>query len=244
MTIFFNLMTKFWIPNKFQLSCWTKWSEKNILLHRIDLPMTGRLSNMPQKISLFSPRYNSSWLGDLLCPLSFHPPPENNVTVKLGQWNLAHVRTCQKATPVPNLVAIAQSVTSLHVINVSSTAIPKVLHMFVNQVLLRYENFASIFIWLFGMLEYCSLHFNRKIAKSLKKLSNTGLQKPLKSSKFWIFPEMLTSAKFLLNFNAFKKGYQNYVFTPKTLINTKYKCQRKEKVEPEILITQITLRYN
>ena len=24
------------------------------------------------------------------------PPPENNVTVELGQWNLAHVFTCQK----------------------------------------------------------------------------------------------------------------------------------------------------
>ena len=53
--------------------------------------------------------------------------------------------------------------------------------MFVNQVLFRYENFAGIFFLLFGMLEYCSLHFNRKIAKSLKKMSNTGLQKPLKA---------------------------------------------------------------
>ena len=25
-----------------------------------------------------------------------HPPPENNVTVELGQWNLAHVCSCQK----------------------------------------------------------------------------------------------------------------------------------------------------
>ena len=32
--------------------------------------MTGRLSNMQQKISLFSPRSNSLCLGDLLCPLS------------------------------------------------------------------------------------------------------------------------------------------------------------------------------
>ena len=31
MKIFFNLMTKFWIPNKFQLSCGAKWSEtKNL----------------------------------------------------------------------------------------------------------------------------------------------------------------------------------------------------------------------
>ena len=32
--------------------------------------MTGRLSNIQQKISLFSPRSNSPWLGDLLFPLS------------------------------------------------------------------------------------------------------------------------------------------------------------------------------
>ena len=44
---------------------------------------------------------------------------------------------------------------------------------YVNQVLFRYENFASIFIRLFGRLE---LHFNQKIAESLKKLSNAGLQ--------------------------------------------------------------------
>ena len=56
--------------------------------------------------------------------------------------------------------------------------------MFINQVLFRYENVANEFFLLFGMLEYCSLHFNRKIAKSLTKLSNSGLQKPLKSSKF------------------------------------------------------------
>ena len=35
------------------------------------------------------------------------PPPENNVTVELGQWNLAQAFACQKTTPVPNLVAIA-----------------------------------------------------------------------------------------------------------------------------------------
>ena len=50
--------------------------------------------------------------------------------------------------------------------------------MFVNQVLFYHENVASDFF--FGMLEYCSLHFNRKIAKSLTKQSNSGLQKPLK----------------------------------------------------------------
>ena len=47
--------------------------------------------------------------------------------------------------------------------------------MFVNQVLFRYENVASEVFGLFGMLECCSLHFNQKIAKSLTKLSNSGL---------------------------------------------------------------------
>ena len=84
--------------------------------------------------------------------------------------------------------------------------------MFVNQVLLRYENFASIFIGLCGMLECCSLHFNRKIAKSLKKLSNSGLQKPLKSSKFWIFSEMLTSAKLFVKFQCFDKNITKGMF--------------------------------
>ena len=54
--------------------------------------------------------------------------------------------------------------------------------MFVNQVLFRHENVASDSFLHFGMLEYCSLHFNRKIVKSLTKQSNanSGLQKPLK----------------------------------------------------------------
>ena len=68
--------------------------------------------------------------------------------------------------------------------------------MFVNQVLFRYEHVAIVFNWFFGMLECCLLHFNQKIAKSLMKLSNSGLQKPLKLSKCQIFSEMLTSAKF------------------------------------------------
>ena len=52
--------------------------------------------------------------------------------------------------------------------------------MFVDQVLFRHENVASDFFSLFGMLEYCSLHFSRKIAKSPTKQSNSALQKPLK----------------------------------------------------------------
>ena len=52
--------------------------------------------------------------------------------------------------------------------------------MFVNQVLFRHENVASDFVLLFGILEYCSLQFNRKMAKSLTEQSNSGLQKSLK----------------------------------------------------------------
>ena len=59
--------------------------------------------------------------------------------------------------------------------------------MFVNQALFRYENVASVFIRLFGMLERCSFHFNRNIAESFTKRSNFGLQNPIKLLKFWIF---------------------------------------------------------
>ena len=75
---------------------------------------------------------------------------------------------------------------------------------------------------------------HRKIAKSLKKLSNTGLQKPLKLSKFWIFSEMMTSAKIFGKFQCFDKKITKTMFLPpKTIINAKYKCQKIEKVELE-----------
>ena len=106
--------------------------------------------------------------------------------------------------------------------------------MFVNQVLCRDQNVASRFFGLFGMLECCSLHFSRKIAKSLKKLSNYGLQNPLKSLKFRIFSEMLTSSNFFGKFQCFhKKMTKSVFFSPTTLINTKYECHKKEKVEHE-----------
>ena len=85
--------------------------------------------------------------------------------------------------------------------------------MFVNQVLFRYENVACVLIDFFGMLECCSLHFNQKIAKSVMKLSNSGLQKPLKLSKCRIFSETLMSAKFFVKFQCFdKKIGKKYVF--------------------------------
>ena len=84
--------------------------------------------------------------------------------------------------------------------------------MFVNQVLFRHENVSSDFLLLFGMLEYCSLHFNRKIAKSLTKQSNSGLQKPLKSTKFRIFSKVLTSSKFFVKFQCFHKKITKSMF--------------------------------
>ena len=83
------------------------------------------------------------------------------------------------------------------------------------------------------MLECRSLHANLKIDKSLMKLSNSGLQKPLKSSKFWIFLEVLTLANFFAKFQCFHKKITKSMFSQKTLIKTEYKSQKKEKVELE-----------
>ena len=107
------------------------------------------------------------------------PPLENDVPVELGQWNLAHFCTCLKTTPVSNLVEL-NPWRHYNVINVSLTAISKVSRMFVYQDLSRYKSIASVFIWLSGMLECCSVHSNWKIAESFIKRSNSALQKPLK----------------------------------------------------------------
>ena len=77
------------------------------------------------------------------------------------------------------------------------------------------------------MLQCCSLPFYQKIAESLKKLSNSGLQSYQNHQNFGPVSEMLISGKFLVNFNAFIKDNEKYVF-PKTLIDTKYKCQKKK----------------
>ena len=64
------------------------------------------------------------------------------------------------------------------------------------------------------------------------KLSNSGLQKPLKLSKCQIFSEMLMSANFFVTFQYFhKKIGKKYVFPEKPLIKTKYECQKDENVE-------------
>ena len=66
------------------------------------------------------------------------------------------------------------------------------------------------------------------------KLSNSGLQKPLKLSKFWIFSEMLISGKSFARFQCFdKKITKSMFFHPETLIKTQYRCGKQGKVELE-----------
>ena len=55
--------------------------------------------------------------------------------------------------------------------------------MFVNQVLFRHKNVASDYFLLFGMLEYCSLHFNR----NKQNCSYTGSEVPLTLFKPGVF---------------------------------------------------------
>ena len=42
----------------------------------------------------------------------------------------------------------------------------------------------------FGMLQCCLIYFHQKIARCVMKLSNSGLDKPLKLSEFCISKEM------------------------------------------------------
>ena len=67
------------------------------------------------------------------------------------------------------------------------------------------------------------MHFNTKseFCTILMKLSNSGLQKPLRSSKFRIFLEALTLANF----------YQISMFSQKDNQNCFSPSQKKEKVE-------------
>ena len=78
--------------------------------------------------------------------------------------------------------------------------------MFVNQVLFREK---ALMVSFFDFLECWN-------AVYLKKLSNSGQQKPLKSSKFRMFSEMLTSSKFFVKFQCFhKKITKSMSFPPK-----------------------------
>ena len=82
------------------------------------------------------------------------------------------------------------------------------------------------------MLEYCSLYFYQKIANCVIKLSKSGLQKAGKIIKIPYFLSNADVSNKFANFQCFDKKMTN-VFSPKTLIKTKYKCQEEEKVETE-----------
>ena len=97
---------------------------------------------------------------------------------------------------------------------VASTAISKVLQMFVNQDLFVIKMLQVFIFDFFGMLECCSLHFNKKIAESFMKKSISGLQKPLKLLKFFIFSKMLTLEKFFVQFQSFNKKIAQSMFLP------------------------------
>ena len=77
----------------------------------------------------------------------------------------------------------------------------------------------------------------------MKRL-NSGLQKSLKLSKFWIFQKkLLTSAKYFVEFQCFDKKIAQSMFSlPKTPIKTKYKCQKTEKVELDKYVNTIIFK--
>ena len=55
------------------------------------------------------------------------------------------------------------------------------------------------------------------------KLSNSGLQKPLKLSKFWIVSEILMSAKCFVKFQCFDKKIAKNMFFQKNTNRKKKK---------------------
>ena len=86
--------------------------------------------------------------------------------------------------------------------------------MFVNHTLFRYVNVASIFICIFGMLECCSLHFNRKNGQISQETVNFSAAKATKI--ITILDLLLTSAKRFVKFQCFrKKDNKKYAFPPK-----------------------------
>ena len=123
----------------------------------------------------------------------------NNVTVELGQWNLAHTFSSAKPTLVPNLVVIVSSMTSPW--HHHSTT--KVSYMFVKRVLFCYENILSVFIWLFFMLESCSLHFHQEIAKCAIILQILGCKSHQNYQSFASFEKCWYQQKFMPNFICF-----------------------------------------
>ena len=71
---------------------------------------------------------------------------------------------------------------------------------------------------------------------SLKILSNSGQQKPLKSSEFRIFSEMLTSSKLFVKFQCFHKKITKSMFSPKKhQLTLNINVRKKEKKNMKIL---------
>ena len=106
--------------------------------------------------------------------------------------------------------------------------------MFANLALSPDENIASAFISFSEMLECCSLYFHQKIVDYVIRLSNSGLQKTGKIIKIPYFLKNADVSNRLAKFQCFDKNMTNSMFFhPKTLIKTKYKCQKEEKVETE-----------
>ena len=106
--------------------------------------------------------------------------------------------------------------------------------MFANLALSPDENVASTFVSFSEVLECSSLHFHQKIASYVIRLSNSGLQKASKIIKIPCFLSNADVSNKFAKFQSFdKKNDQQYVFSPKTLIKTKYKCRKEEKVETD-----------
>ena len=64
------------------------------------------------------------------------------------------------------------------------------------------------------------------------KRSNSGLQNPLKLSKFWIFSKILTSPKFFVEFRCFdKKITQSMFLRPKHQSKLNINVRKQKKIE-------------
>ena len=77
-----------------------------------------------------------------------------------------------------------------------------------------------------------AINLNQKIAKSVIKPSNSGLQKPLKLSKY-LFKNADVSKNICKNICFDKKSTKSMFLHLKTLIKAKYRCEKQEKVEQE-----------
>ena len=81
------------------------------------------------------------------------------------------------------------------------------------------------------MLEFCSSHFNRQNSHIFREMVKFWAAKATKIIKILDVLRNTDISKFFVKFQRFdKKIAKSMFFTPKTLIKTKYKCQKTEKV--------------